>query len=217
MGLAVTEPLRDLTQPRKKPPQKDLQSMPRSSLLRSALAALLVLALVGADKPAAGGAEAKGSETGGAGGAEKAGGEKVTWLTFDAAVAKAEKENKHLIVDIYTNWCTWCKVMDRQTYANAEVAAYLEANFALAKVNGESPAKMTWKGKPLTEREFAKAVGVTGYPSTFFLKPNADLLGGVPGYIKSPDMMIYAKYVNTRYYEKGKLQEFADSLRRGGS
>jgi len=179
--------------------------MPRSTapLVRFAAAALLLAAFVGADAPATATAP---KET-----------EKVQWLTFDAAVEKAQKENKHLIVDVYTNWCGWCKVMDRQTYGNAEVAAYLTANFAMAKVNGESAAKLTWQGKSLSEREFAKAVGVNGYPSTFFMKPNADLLGGVAGYIKSPDMLIYAKYLSSRYYEKGKLQEFADSLRKLGS
>jgi thioredoxin-related protein len=142
---------------------------------------------------------------------------KVHWLTFDAAVEKAQKENKHLIVDIYTNWCGWCKVMDRQTYGNDEVAAYLNQHFALAKVNGESSSKLTWNGKTLTEREFARAVRVTGYPATYFMKPNAELLGGVPGYIKSPDMMIYAKFISTKYYEKGTLQQFEDSLRKVGS
>jgi thioredoxin-related protein len=142
---------------------------------------------------------------------------KVQWLSFDAAVEKAQRENKHMIVDIYTNWCGWCKVMDRQTYGNDDVAAYLTEHFSLAKVNGESSSKLTWNGKTLTEREFARAVRVTGYPATFFMKPNAELLGGVPGYIKSHDMMIYAKFISTKYYEKGSLQQFADSLRKVGS
>lgn len=190
----------------------------RALLVRSGAAALLTFALLGADAPAS----QEKAKSPGSGGAAAAGelsktAEKVQWLSFDAAAAKAQKENKHLIVDIYTSWCGWCKVMDRQTYGNTEVAAFLSANFALAKVNGESASTLTWQGKTLTEREFAKTVGVTGYPSTFFMKPNADMLGGVPGYIKTPDMLIYAKYVSTRYYEKGKLQEFADSLRKNGS
>jgi thioredoxin-related protein len=128
---------------------------------------------------------------------------KLDWLAFDAAAEKASKQNKHLIIDIYTSWCGWCRVMDRETYGNAEVADYLTSNFVLAKVNGESSSKLHWKGEELTERQFARKVGVTGYPATFFMKPNADLLGGVPGYIKSPDFMVYSRYVATKCYEKG--------------
>ncbi len=172
-------------------------------VLRSSVAVLLAGSLLGAGAPAKNAAEKA-----------PAG---VQWLAFDAAVAKAQKENKHLIVDLYTNWCGWCKVMDRQTYGNPEVAAYLTEHFSLAKVNGESSAKMTWNGKTITERDFARAVRVTGYPATYFMKPNAEILGGVQGYIKSPDMMIYARYVHTKYYEKGTLQQFADSLKNVGS
>jgi thioredoxin-related protein len=139
--------------------------------------------------------------------------EKLDWLAFDAATEQAKKENKHLIVDIYTSWCGWCRVMERQTYGNPEVAAYLKSNFILAKVNGESSSTLHWKGQAMSERQFAKTVGVTGYPSTFFMKPDAELLGGVPGYIKSPDFMIYAQYISTRWYEKGKIQAYVDSLR----
>jgi uncharacterized protein YyaL (SSP411 family) len=138
---------------------------------------------------------------------------KLDWLAFDAATTLASKQNKHLIVDIYTTWCGWCKVMDRQTYGDPQVAGYLSDHFVLAKVNGESASKLKWQGKEMTERQFARAVGVSGYPATYFLKPNAELLGGVSGFIKSPDFMIYARYVSTRWYEKGKIQEYVDSLR----
>jgi len=139
--------------------------------------------------------------------------DKVEWLAFDVAATKAQAQKKHMIVDIYTTWCGWCKVMDRETYSNPQVVAYLHENFVLAKVNGESSAKLKWKGKDLTERQFAKAVGVNGYPSTYFFKPNAELLGGLSGFLMPPDFMIYAQYVATKWYEKGKIQAYADSIR----
>jgi thioredoxin-related protein len=143
----------------------------------------------------------------------KSAAKKLEWLAFDAAAAKASKQNKHLIVDIYTTWCGWCRVMDRETYGNTEVASYLTDNFVLAKVNGESANKLHWNGEELSERQFARKVGVTGYPATYFMKPNAELLGGVPGYVKAPDFMIYSRYVATRWYQKGKIQDYVDSLR----
>ena len=137
---------------------------------------------------------------------------KLPWLAFDAATQQAKKENKHIILDIYTTWCGWCKVMDRQTYGNREVAEYLMQNFVLAKVNGESSSKLSWKGQTMTERQFARTVGVTGYPATYFLKPDSDVIGRAPGFIPPSDFMVYAKYVNTRWYEKGSPQEYVKSL-----
>jgi thioredoxin-related protein len=133
---------------------------------------------------------------------------KLPWLAFDAATLRAKKENKHLIVDVYTTWCGWCKVMDRQTYGNSQVADYLTENFVLAKVNGESSAEIHWKGETMTERAFARKVGVTGFPTTYFLKPDAEMIGGAPGFISPDNFIIYAKYVSTRWYEKGSPQDY---------
>ena len=49
---------------------------------------------------------------------KKTGPEKVEWYTFDKGVDQAKKENKLLVVDFYTDWCHWCKVMDKETFAN---------------------------------------------------------------------------------------------------
>jgi len=140
-------------------------------------------------------------------------GAKLDWQTLDAAVNKAKSQNKHVIVNVYTTWCGYCRMMDKQTFGNDEVAEHLRQNFVLAKVNGESSNKVHWQGQEMTERQFARAVGVTGFPATYFLKPNADMLGGVSGYIRTPEFLVYAKYVSTKWYEKGNIQAYVDSLR----
>lgn len=169
--------------------------------LPTCLAALALLALPGlasAEKPvprALMGSPASGER-------------KLDWMEFDAAAARASKEGKHVIVDVYTTWCGWCRVMERQTYGDSEVADYVTRNFVLAKVNGESSAKIHWQGREMTERQFARETGVRGFPTTFFLKPDLEMLGGVPGFIRPHDFMLYARYVGTRWYEQGKIQDF---------
>lgn len=50
---------------------------------------------------------------------------------------QAEKENKLVYVDIYTDWCLPCKMMNESVYSDKETMDYLEENFILYKVNGE--------------------------------------------------------------------------------
>jgi uncharacterized protein YyaL (SSP411 family) len=175
------------------------------------LALLAILSLLVASPAAAAGTSATGKAPAKQDAAKPT--QKLEWLAFDVATTRALAQKKHMIVDIYTTWCGWCRVMDQQTYGNPEVAAYLRENFVLAKVNGESTAKLKWLGKDLTERQFARAVGVNGYPATYFFKPDAQLLGGMSGFLQPPEFMIYAQYVATKWYEKGKIKAYADSIR----
>jgi len=87
----------------------------------------------------------------------------------------------------------------------------------LAKVNGESSAELHYKGEVMTERAFARKVGVTGFPTTYFLKPDADIIGGAPGFIAPDNFMIYAKYVSTKWYEKGSPQDYVKATQQQGS
>ena len=45
------------------------------------------------------------------------------------------------------------------------------------------------------------------------MKPDAELLGGMGGFLRPPEFMIYARYVGSRWYEKVKFNAYIDSLR----
>ncbi|MDA1182532.1 MAG: DUF255 domain-containing protein [Bacteroidetes bacterium] len=62
---------------------------------------------------------------------------KLVWFGFVEGYMKAKSERKTLLVDAYTDWCGWCKVMDRETYANATVIAALNKDFICVKFNPE--------------------------------------------------------------------------------
>jgi len=53
----------------------------------------------------------------------------MDWMTIEQAEKKGNKEGKKYLVDVYTDWCGWCKVMDKKTFSDPETVKYLEENF----------------------------------------------------------------------------------------
>ena len=66
----------------------------------------------------------------------------IKWLTLEEAYKLNQKNPKKIFVDVYTNWCGWCKRMDRDTFQDAKVAEFVNENFYAVKLNAESQDKM---------------------------------------------------------------------------
>lgn len=62
----------------------------------------------------------------------------VKWMTLSEAMEKVKTQPKPIIMDFYTDWCGWCKQMMRTTYANPDIAQYLNTNFYPVKFNAET-------------------------------------------------------------------------------
>ena len=73
--------------------------------------------------------------------------EKINWLTISEVNLKLKAEKKPVLIDLYTNWCYWCKVMDKKTYNNQKVIAYINSHFYAVKVDGETKDEINWNGK----------------------------------------------------------------------
>ncbi len=73
--------------------------------------------------------------------------EQVNWLTIEQLSEAYAKEPKPIIIDLYTDWCGWCKVMENNTYGNAKVAAYINKNYYAVKYNAESTDSLKFNDK----------------------------------------------------------------------
>jgi len=133
---------------------------------------------------------------------------KAEWLAFDQAMEKAAADKKYVVVDFYTDWCKWCKVMDDKTYADSSVAAALKENFVIAKINGESSEKITYLGKTMAQSEFTMNMKVSGFPSTLFMDSDGKVIGILPGYIEAPVFLKILAYVSTEAYKTKKLDDY---------
>jgi thioredoxin-related protein len=107
----------------------------------------------------------------------------IQWLTFEQAVEKTKNEPKMVLVDVYTDWCGWCKKMDKETFQDAKVIQYINENFYPVKLNAED-TKSTFKfrGKAYTSASMAKAMRVTSYPNFVIMDAGMENITQLPGY-----------------------------------
>lgn len=83
---------------------------------------------------------------------------KFEQLSFEAACKRAAKEHKSVMVDVYTDWCHWCKVLDQKTYTDKAVAAYADEHLIAIKINAEQGDGVA----------FAQKAAVHGFPTVIF-------------------------------------------------
>lgn len=118
----------------------------------------------------------------------------LKWYRFDEGYKKAVAENKIILVDAYTDWCGWCKVMDKKTYTDANVIAKLNQSFVCVKLNPELDETFAFADKKMKSAELLQYIGngqVTGFPSTiFWTNPGKDEKRYVqPGYLPPADFI----------------------------
>lgn len=141
--------------------------------------------------------------------------QKVNWMTMDEALAAQEKEPKKIIMDVYTTWCGPCKLLDKNTFGDKEVAQFINENFYPVKFNAEGPEEITYqdftytnpnyqparKGRNATHF-FADALRVQGYPSIVFFEEDGTLIQAVPGYKSPQQIEIYLKMIANDDYKE---------------
>ena len=93
---------------------------------------------------------------------------------YDKALAAAKSAKKIVMVDLYTDWCGWCKKLDRDVYANTDVKSKLAKDFVSLKINPEKSKK---------GMELARSFGTRGYPHIVFLDANGKKISEIVGYV----------------------------------
>lgn len=92
------------------------------------------------------------------------------------AIEIARAEDKLVVVDVYTDWCGWCKKMDKTIYADPAIVA-LSREQVFVKMNAEDGGQ---------GQHFARQMRVKGYPTTIILDGQGNVLNIAQGYIASP-------------------------------
>ncbi len=136
----------------------------------------------------------------------------LNWLSYNEGLALAEKENKYVLINFYTDWCGYCKKMDKEAYSNEEVKSILNENFVIVKVNAESENKVIENGEEITERELARLYQVSGYPTNWFLESNHSRIAPLPGYVTTEQFIPVLNYIGEGWYKTISFKEYMEKI-----
>jgi thioredoxin-related protein len=123
---------------------------------------------------------------------------KVKWYTFEEAVELNKTEKRKIFIDVYTDWCGWCKKMEASTFANPIIANILNTEYYAVRFDAETKDTISFKGKQFinvggksrSPHQLAVALlqGKMSYPSVAYLNEENQFITTVPGYY-SPERL----------------------------
>lgn len=136
------------------------------------------------------------------------------WLSFNEGLALATKQGKPILVDVYTDWCHWCKVMDKDTFGNDSVKKVLTDSFVTVKLNAESTTeKISYQGRSYSAGDFAAQLGVEGYPCLVFFDKSGAVVTKVPGFVKPAEFLPMLEFIKSEKYKSMNYEAFIKSRR----
>jgi thioredoxin-related protein len=138
----------------------------------------------------------------------------IQWISIEEAYIKNQKEPRKVLIDVYTDWCGWCKVMDRETFKNKAVADYINKKFYAVKLDAEQTASITLGGKKFESRgrthDLALALtnNQPSYPTTVFLDDQFQMIQPLPGYMKPKEFHEVITFFGENYHKKEAFEVY---------
>lgn len=120
----------------------------------------------------------------------------IKWFSYDTGKAAAKKEGKKIFLHFRADWCSYCRLMSKETFKDPAVIAYLNANYIPITVNSDKETGLAQKYK------------VQGLPLNWFLEENGEKIGNRPGYISPSDLISFLKFIHTNSYKTMTLSRF---------
>ncbi|WP_034062345.1 thioredoxin family protein [Lacinutrix jangbogonensis] len=133
--------------------------------------------------------------------------QEINWVTLEEAVELQKKKPKKIMMDVYTSWCGPCKMLDRNTFQNKDVATYVNKHYYAVKFNAEGNDVLEFKEQTFQNpnydpakakrrnsgHELARYFSIKSFPTIVFLDEKADFIAPIIGYKKPQQLELYLK------------------------
>jgi thioredoxin-related protein len=144
--------------------------------------------------------------------------DKIQWLTIQKAFELNSSEPKKIMIDVFTDWCGWCKVMDSKTFDNPVVANYINNNYYAVKLNAEQRDSILLNGKSYNYVSYGSRgynqlaiellSGQMSFPSLVFLNEDKSMLQKIDGYIEAKQFDAIIRFLGEDIYKTKTWEEY---------
>ncbi|MCH3884217.1 thioredoxin family protein [Tenacibaculum aquimarinum] len=147
--------------------------------------------------------------------------QEINWVTLNEALALQKENPKKIIMDVYTNWCGPCILLDKNTFHNPDLVEYVNENYYAVKFNAEGTQDITYKGntfgnpnydpkkanKNNSPHEFSNYMDIEAFPTIVFFDENGDYITPLKGYYNAQQLELYLKMFNEDKHKEINTQE----------
>lgn len=141
----------------------------------------------------------------------------IDWMSFEQAVFLNDMKPKKIFIDVYTNWCGWCKKMDAGTFKDTLITKYISDNYYAVKLNAETKDTIRFRDKVFVFKPEMKANeiaisllnGKMGYPSFVLMDEKYGILQPLSGYQTTEELLPLLKFYGSNAYLTTKWEEYS--------
>ncbi len=147
--------------------------------------------------------------------------QEITWLTWEEVSEKMHEEPRKVLVDVYTEWCGYCKKMDKSTFIDKDLANYINENYYAIKFDAEFKSSIYLHGTEYKYvnkgskgyHELAAMIlrGKMKYPTLVFMDSNLEVIQPIPGYRDAKTLTMILDYFDGDYHKEMPWKTFSKS------
>ena len=151
----------------------------------------------------------------------------IQWLTWEEAQARNKKEPRKIIVDVYTQWCGWCKKMDKATFENPEISKYINQHYYAVKFDAETKTDINFKDRVFKYVRYGSGgynqladeimFGKFSFPTIVFIDENLNVIQPIPGYQDPQSLDKIMKYFAEDYYKRMPWKKYEEIYLKGNT
>ena len=144
----------------------------------------------------------------------------IKWHSLQEALHLNKETPKLIFVDVYTDWCGWCKKMDAATFSEPYIAKYMNEKYYCVKLDAEGSDTVTYMGQVYTNpnpngRRSTNHIAALllqnkmSYPSYVFMNEENQVLTVVNGYIEATKFDPIIHWFGERAYLSQSFQKYS--------